>query len=160
MLSLRLTSPRAFRAFTCLRTYATASAEAITLPQLQRPVTGVLQAATTAAILAMPQDRPHKSTQNLISQSADRSGHVLEYSLPYESRPSAQRKVDFESMNPCLIAHWNQWRDAPSVPSLQLASGFALQAPEGYEGNLVLTSAHPLQEVSAKLVKWNVYKPK
>lgn len=106
------------------------------------------------------------SLPTLFAQSVDRSGYVLDVSLPYEPLPSAERRVSFgvEEAGSCegvaMVAHavrrggrGEEWR-------VTRCSGFALEAgvfgSEGTRGEgaqVMVTCMHTLQEVSIRIVK-------
>ena len=79
-----------------------------------------------------------------------RSGKVLDASLPYESRPNAERKVKFDEaeQNVVMVAHAIRAGDRHKV---SVSSGFALNVPskaaDGETQSVVLTCAHTFQEV-------------
>jgi hypothetical protein len=108
-------------------------------------------------LAALPQpgtsSRSQASLRELITQYADRSGHVLNFSLPYEPSPAANRRTDFdarpEDSAVSMIAHCVRDGDFHKIT---LCSGFALEGPGQREGeSLTLTCAHTLEEASRPL---------
>jgi hypothetical protein len=89
------------------------------------------------------------SLQALVQQYYDRSGHILDSTLPYESRPGLDRCVDVTSNNSMLVlAHCA--RDK-AEHKITLASAFALKAPDLPEDrSLVVSCAHTLHEASLR----------
>jgi hypothetical protein len=102
---------------------------------------------------------PHPGTSSLpelITQYVESSGRALDFSLPYEPSPPANRRTDFDARPEdsaiSVIAHCVSDGD---VHKVTLCSGFALHGPGQHEGeSLVLTCAHTLEEASNF---WNVY---
>ncbi|KIK71258.1 hypothetical protein GYMLUDRAFT_148604 [Collybiopsis luxurians FD-317 M1] len=94
----------------------------------------------------------HVSLRNLVHSYLSNSGRTLDTSLLYESRPSAARKVNWDSpnyANMLLIAHCVRNGDEHKVT---VASGFALEAPSPRNGeSLILSCAHTLEEASSFL---------
>jgi hypothetical protein len=92
---------------------------------------------------------------NIIHQYLERSGRVLDLSLPYESRPAAHRKVKFDGTdcsNVVMIAHCVR---VGGEHKITVSSGFALDSPRQKEGeSLVLTCAHTLEEART-WTSWN-----
>ncbi|KAL0950901.1 hypothetical protein HGRIS_007660 [Hohenbuehelia grisea] len=83
----------------------------------------------------------------LVDQYENRRGVVLNTHLPYESRPSAERRVAFNSpeANVALIAHCAH---DGTAHKLTLSSGFRLSAPSLSSGESVfVTCAHTLEEI-------------
>jgi hypothetical protein len=108
-------------------------------------------------LAALPQpgtsSRSQASLPELITQYVDRSGHVLNFSLPYEPSPAANRRTDFdaraEDSAVSMIAHCVRDGDFHKIT---LCSGFALEGPGQREGeSLTLTCAHTLEEASRPL---------
>jgi hypothetical protein len=109
-------------------------------------------------LAALPQpgtsSRLQTSLSELITQYVDCSGHVLNFSLPYESSPAATRRTDFdarpEDSAVSMIVHCVRQGD---LHKITLCSGFALEGPGQREGDsLILTCAHTLEEASRPLV--------
>ena len=95
----------------------------------------------------------------LIDQYTDREGHVLEPSLPYESRPDSRRRVDPSRVGPAsdngvvMIAHAIHHQDQHKVA---LSSGFVLNVPASDQSgadeparSVIVTCAHTLLVPSA-----------
>ncbi|KAI0803036.1 hypothetical protein BC629DRAFT_1580963 [Irpex lacteus] len=86
----------------------------------------------------------------IVQNYDDHAGHVLETSLPYESRPNAARRVTFEdSDGVVMVAHAIQHGDAHKVA---LCTGFALNvaSEEGDKDaghTVVLSCAHTVEEM-------------
>ena len=91
----------------------------------------------------------------LIAQYVERGGLVLEASLPYESRPAAERRVPFDAeedaeASVAMVVHV---AENGAEHKITYCSGFALSAPKLAGGQaLYVTCAHTLEEVSAELV--------
>lgn len=93
----------------------------------------------------------HPNLGELITQYVDRSGRVLDYSLPYEPAPAADRKIDFNSQDNGLVMIAHCVRDGEKH-DIALCSGFAVQGPgHRKDETLVLTCAHTLEEVSQSI---------
>ena len=93
--------------------------------------------------------QPQTSLSDIIGHYIDQTGNVLNVSLPYESRPSKQRRVMFEGnisgKEVVTVAHCVRDRDKHKIG---LSSGFALNAPAPREGEtLIVTCGHTLEEV-------------
>lgn len=76
--------------------------------------------------------------------------NVLDYSLPYESTPATDRRIDFDAKvedgGVVVIAHCV--RDG-ELHKITLCSGFALEGPGHRDGEtLAVTCAHTLEEAS------------
>jgi hypothetical protein len=108
-------------------------------------------------LAALPQpgtvSRSQTNLPELITQYVDRFGHVLDFALPYEPSPAANRRTDFdarpEDSAVSMIAHCVRDGD---VHQITLCSGFALEGHEPREGeSLTLTCAHTLEEASSFL---------
>lgn len=89
----------------------------------------------------------------LVEQYLDRSGLVLDASLPYESRPGADRRLNFGGDDEAarraiaMIVHAVQ---QGTEHKITYCSGFALSAPGSTDGQSVfVTCAHTLEEVSS-----------
>jgi len=139
----------------CLQqTYATVSSSIVT----QRPRIENQSSIESAEVLPSLVDRQvlltasreHKTTlPEIIQQYVDNAGAVLHVSLPYESRPSADRRPHLENpedscRNVVTVAHCAQ---VGSEHKITLASGFALDA-KGKDGEmLIVTCAHTLEQV-------------
>jgi hypothetical protein len=88
------------------------------------------------------------SLPDLIRQYTEQSGHVLEASLPYESRPSGSRLPSFEHGSEiAMIAHCV--KDCTGESKVTVSSGFALAAPGPDDDHLILSCAHTLEEASS-----------
>ncbi|KZT74802.1 hypothetical protein DAEQUDRAFT_719982 [Daedalea quercina L-15889] len=86
----------------------------------------------------------------LIEQYVDRSGLVLDASLPYESRPAQERRVvfDVEEDTEASVAMIVHVADNGGEHKITYCSGFALSAPKLAEGQaLYATCAHTLEEI-------------
>lgn len=87
----------------------------------------------------------------LVEQYLDRSGLVLDASLPYESRPGAARRLNFGGDDEAarraiaMIVHAVQ---QGTEHKITYCSGFALSAPGSTDGQSVfVTCAHTLEEI-------------
>jgi hypothetical protein len=138
------------------RAYATVDSATIVARPPRPPVPTPAQepdprSAIDSHILAALPKPGQTSLPELITQYVDRSGHVLDFSLPYEHSPVANRRVDFdakpEDSSVSVIAHCA--RDG-GVHKITLCSGFALEGP-GHRESLILTCAHTLEEASSRL---------
>lgn len=94
--------------------------------------------------------KTHPDLSELVKQYVERSGHVLDFSLPYEPAPAVDRKIDFDAKPEdsalAIVAH--AVRDGEDN-KITLCSGFAVQGRGHREGeSLVLTCAHTLEETS------------
>ncbi|TFK23130.1 hypothetical protein FA15DRAFT_594957 [Coprinopsis marcescibilis] len=94
--------------------------------------------------------QPQTSLRDIIGHYLDETGNVLDVALPYESRPSNERKVMFgdnaSSREVVTIAHCAQ--DEKKQHKITVSSGFALNFPSPAEGEtLVVTCAHTLEEI-------------
>ena len=85
------------------------------------------------------------SLYHLVTEFDRRSGAVLSHELPYESRPSASRRISFSSKanDVFLVAHVAE-NDLDFYVSV--SSGFALNVGLT-SGPLIVTCAHTLEEV-------------
>ncbi|KAH9835732.1 uncharacterized protein C8Q71DRAFT_93504 [Rhodofomes roseus] len=86
----------------------------------------------------------------LIEQYVDRSGLVLDASLPYESRPAQERRVvfDAEEEAEASVAMVVHVAENGAEHKITYCSGFALSAPKLAEGQaLYVTCAHTLEEI-------------
>lgn len=115
------------------------------------PPTVAAPSTLDALILSELRRTPTASLSALVQQFDDHSGRVLDTSLPYESRPSAERKVRFDGgeQGVVMVAHAVQDGDRHKV---SVCSGFPLNVsnPETSEQSqcAVLTCTHTLQEVN------------
>ncbi|KAF9014944.1 hypothetical protein BDQ17DRAFT_1229107 [Cyathus striatus] len=86
--------------------------------------------------------------QDIIYQFEQNSGAILTVPLPYESRPSESRKLNFSeesTSNVVLVAHCIKDGDDHKVT---YCSGFALETPNTKEDeSLILTCVHTLEEI-------------
>ncbi|PCH33473.1 hypothetical protein WOLCODRAFT_135150 [Wolfiporia cocos MD-104 SS10] len=85
----------------------------------------------------------------LVEQYLDRGGLVLDSSLPYESRPGKDRRIDVDESaaldSVAMIVHAAQQGAEHKITH---CSGFALSAPGLSEGQSVMvTCAHTLEEI-------------
>lgn len=136
------------RSFT--RTYATIDTATI-VARPPRPPVPVVEPIEQHVLAALGTSSPNQpDLPDLIDQYLNRSGHVLDYSLPYELFPAASRRTNFdaaaEESAVSMIAHCVRDGDKHKVI---LSSGFALQGPGHRQGeSLMLTCAHTLEEAS------------
>jgi len=94
-------------------------------------------------------DDASPSLPALIEQYVERSGNVLEVSLPYESRPPEDRRTVFDELDNAvyMIAHALQYG---AEQKMTVCSGFALDTSNGEKENgeaIVVTCAHTLEEI-------------
>ncbi|KAL4243125.1 hypothetical protein ABKN59_000972 [Abortiporus biennis] len=99
-------------------------------------------------------DQTSPSLPALVEQYIDNSGNVLGVSLPYESRPTTERKLSFKDANQSvfMVAHALQHGSEHKVT---ICSGFALNATSGPGSDssangddaIVVTCAHTLEEI-------------
>ncbi|CAL1696555.1 unnamed protein product [Somion occarium] len=96
-------------------------------------------------------DGKSPSLPTLIDQYTDHSGTVLDVSLPYESRPSSQRRTKFDASDDSdviMVAHAVQ---NGAQHKVTVCSGFALdvarEEEQPSEETLIVTCAHTLEEI-------------
>jgi hypothetical protein len=130
------------------RTYATISSVS---PDRQSTEHSRTRAAPpfglNARLLAsLSASRLEASLRDVVHQYVEQSGCVLTSSLPYESRPSGNRRPTFDNGDQVMmITHCVQ--DATGKHEVTVSSGFGLAAPgEPDKGPLILTCAHTLEE--------------
>jgi hypothetical protein len=114
-------------------------------PDANLPPLSVLDSRILKALAIQPQT----SLSDIIGHYVDQTGNILNVSLPYESRPSEDRRVSFEgnasSKEIITVAHCAKDGDKHKIA---LSSGFSLNAPAPREGEtLIVTCAHTLEEV-------------
>jgi len=100
-------------------------------------------------ILKALEVQPQTSLSDIIGHYIDQTGNVLNVSLPYESQPPKERRVNFEnsvsSKEIVTVAHCV--RDGEKH-KIALSSGFAVNAPAPREGEtLIVTCGHTLEQV-------------
>lgn len=96
-------------------------------------------------------DGTSTSFLKLVDQYVDKSGEVLDVSLPYESRPTSERRITFDDLHNGVFMVSHALRHE-SQHRVTVCSGFALNVSQESEssGNaLIVTCAHTLEEVSA-----------
>jgi hypothetical protein len=95
-----------------------------------------------------------QSLPELVKQYDERSSHVLDIPLPYESRPLVERRIDFEDdcTRVAMIAHCV--RDG-HTHKMTVCSGFALDGSRG--DSLILTCAHTLEEASSNSLSYSYF---
>ncbi|TFK57420.1 hypothetical protein OE88DRAFT_1619167 [Heliocybe sulcata] len=133
------------------RNYATADSPLVLGKVPPPPKSNNTRFELDTRILTELCNRPSSSRvklENLVLQYMERGGHVLETSLPYESRPSSRRKVGLTSAaedGVAMIAHCV--RDGENH-RITLSSGFALEGTGKHAGESVVVScAHTLEEI-------------
>lgn len=114
-------------------------------PDAKAPLLSFLDSQILKALAIQPQT----SLSDIIGHYVDQTGNVLNVSLPYESRPSENRRVSFEgnasSKEIITVAHCAKDGDKHKIA---LSSGFSLNVPAPTEGEtLIVTCAHTLEEV-------------
>lgn len=118
-------------------------------PEKTLPPTLTAPSALDALILSELRNTPKTDLPSLVQQYLDNSGHVLDTSLPYESRPNQKRRARDDEDGVYLVAHAAQHDDEYKV---SLCSGFMLNVPsEGPSttaGSVLVTCAHTLEEVT------------
>lgn len=114
------------------------------LPEKTPPSTLTAPSALDALILSKLQNTPKANLPSLVQQYLDNSGHVLDTSLPYESRPNQKRRAREDEDGVYLVAHAAQHDDEYKV---SLCSGFMLNVP-ATAGSVLVTCAHTLEEVT------------
>ena len=93
----------------------------------------------------------------LIAQYLERGELVLDASLPYESRPTPERRVPFDAeedaeASVAMVVHV---AENGAEHKITYCSGFALSAPKLAGGQaLYVTCAHTLEEVSGSGRSW------
>ncbi|KAJ2996717.1 hypothetical protein NUW54_g7208 [Trametes sanguinea] len=128
------------------------------------PASPVLSELRKAAAVQHPSGstlaKPTPLTE-LIDQYMKRAGHVMESALPYESRPGAERRVQFSdavnktgssdvsSADEALVMVAHAVQDSKSKEhKVAYSSGFVVHPPGTPEGEAVLvTCAHTLEEI-------------
>lgn len=135
--------------------YATVSPSILNLGSPPPPVGAInasphIPSLLDRRILAAASSAKSPTLGDLARSYTSNSGHVLDVSLLYESRPSAGRRVNRESSSVnspdvLLVAHCVQDGDEHKVT---VASGFALEAPAPREGeSLIVSCTHTFEEV-------------
>jgi hypothetical protein len=130
-----------------LRAYATVSPSIISNPTPPPQPRSSIPSALDRQILHAVKAKTTTSLSTLIQHYVDNTGNVLPHSLPYESRPSADRRVntqDDRSSNIVLLAHCIQ--DGPDH-IITVSSGFALSNALETDETLVVSCAHTFEEV-------------
>ncbi|KAF7789876.1 hypothetical protein EIP86_000824 [Pleurotus ostreatoroseus] len=115
--------------------------------------------ALDSIVLSQLRATPGPGLPALIHDYERNEGHVLDPSLPYESRPAQERRVSFERADAeaaldtgvVMVAHAFQHQDRHKVA---VCSGFVLNVPssdegaDGEQGDIVVaTCAHTLEEM-------------
>lgn len=136
--------------------YATVSPSILNFGSPPPPVGPAINASSNIPslldrrILAAAASAKSTTLSDLARSYMSNSGHVLDVSLLYESRPSAGRRVNRESSSVnspdvLLVAHCIQDGGEHKVT---VSSGFALEAPAPREGeSLIVSCAHTFEEV-------------
>lgn len=143
------------------RCYATVRPVTFVGKPPQPPITSDVPAFTAPTALdslILSQFRSISATNlpSLIQQYDEREGHILESSLPYESRPNSSRRVKFDHVDTqsengvVMVAHAVRHQDRHKVA---LCSGFALNLPPSEDADatdrtVIVTCAHTLEEVN------------
>ncbi|KAF7972673.1 hypothetical protein HWV62_17220 [Athelia sp. TMB] len=88
----------------------------------------------------------------LINQSQDRAGHVLNFSLPYEPSPASDRRcaVDTPTAHESAVAMISHCVRRADRHKITLCSGFAVQGPKDV-GSLIIRRSPVLQAPVAPL---------
>lgn len=90
---------------------------------------------------------PGLTLPDIIQQFENCTGHILDISLPYESRPSHSRRPSLDPRIPndnvVMVAHCVA--NAAGIHKVTLSSGFALEI-SGQRDLIVVTCAHTLEE--------------
>ncbi|KAI0762804.1 hypothetical protein C8Q74DRAFT_1371790 [Fomes fomentarius] len=129
--------------------------DAYVIAQLQKAA--VEEHASTSGIHASQEAvvGPTSLTE-LVEQYLKRAGRVLGASLPYESRPSVERRAQFtqgaetetSSADGALVMVAHAVHDRTGKHKVAYSSGFAVHAPGLPEGETVyVTCAHTLEEI-------------
>ncbi|KAM5538211.1 hypothetical protein V8D89_008098 [Ganoderma adspersum] len=115
--------------------------------------------ALVLAELAKEGTSKSPSLTDLVEQYMKRAGHVLDVSLPYESRPTAERRIHFttdanevevSSADDALVMVAHAAHDRSGRHKITYSMGFAVAPPGIPEGQIaLLTCAHTLEEVSS-----------
>ncbi|KDQ63858.1 hypothetical protein JAAARDRAFT_393688 [Jaapia argillacea MUCL 33604] len=135
--------------YLALRTYATVESPVIVAKPPPAPSASPRAALDDSLLSELSKTSSTTTTlPSLIQQYLQRSSHVLETPLPYESRPEAGRRITFDSdLNDAavMIAHCVQHE---STHNITLCSGFALEVSGDLERqSVVLGCAHTLEEI-------------
>jgi hypothetical protein len=93
---------------------------------------------------------PMTSLTELLDQSNARSEHMLDMTLPYESRPDVARRVHFAGLHTGLVAVGNVIEDQDGHINVFSSSGFCISTP-GTPRQTIVTCAHTLFEVHTPL---------
>lgn len=107
-------------------------------------------AALDSLVLSQLRSKPGPSLFSLIQEYDANEGHVIQHTLPYESRPGNDRRVVFDQRDSSavvMIAHAIQHEDQHKVA---VCSGFALNVPSSQGGenrSVIVTCAHTVEEV-------------
>ncbi|KAJ7655063.1 hypothetical protein DFH06DRAFT_1201501 [Mycena polygramma] len=124
------------------RAYATVSSRIPNRPS-SRPAPSELDKMLLTSLAAS-----NAGLHDLIQQYVERSGHVLDPSLPYESRPKDCRRAAFDTGDSMLMIAHCVHDPRTGDHEVTVASAFALAVPgESNEGPFVLTCAHTLEEI-------------
>ncbi|KZT21694.1 hypothetical protein NEOLEDRAFT_1158121 [Neolentinus lepideus HHB14362 ss-1] len=142
---------RTLRSAAYLRNYATADSPVALGKAPSPPKSNNTRYELDARILNELLRRPSTSRVNLgnlVLEYMERGGNILQTSLPYESRPSSQRKVQLTSAaedGVAMVAHCV--RDGENH-KISLSSAFALEGSWKREGESVIVScAHTMEEI-------------
>lgn len=95
-------------------------------------------------------DDSSTSFLKLVDQYVDRSGTVLDVPLPYESRPTSGRRVQFDASDNGVFMISHALRHE-SQHRVTVCSGFALnvaQTSDHSDSPMIVSCAHTLEEVS------------
>lgn len=107
-------------------------------------------AALDSLVLSQLRSKPGPSLSSLVQEYDANEGHVIQHTLPYESRPGNDRRVVFDQRDSSavvMVAHAIQHEDHHK---LAVCSGFALNVPSSQGGenrSVIVTCAHTVEEV-------------
>lgn len=128
-------------------------------PATQPPLPTKPYDALVLAELAKEGAPESPSLTELVEQYMKRAGHVLDVSLPYESRPTAERRIRFttdanevevSNADDALVMVAHAAHDRAGRHKVTYSMGFSVAPPGLPEGQVaLLTCAHTLEEVSS-----------
>ncbi|PIL32150.1 hypothetical protein GSI_06856 [Ganoderma sinense ZZ0214-1] len=136
---------------------STSTSTQVTSPPTQPPPPARPYDALVLAELAKDGASKSPSLAVLVEQYMKRAGHVLDVSLPYESRPSAQRRIHFttdangvevSSADDALAIIAHAAHDRSGRHKVTYSMSFAVAPPGLPEEQIaLLTCAHTLEEI-------------
>jgi hypothetical protein len=126
---------------------ATVASELIVGPAPHPPLVAEFDRHLLSVLRQNINNKGQPCLSHLVRDYLSNSGRILEKSLPYESRPSNERKVKFESGSHdgvVMVAHCVETTQGSAKQNkVVTCSGFVI------DGGLVVTGAHTLEQVRA-----------